>query len=1327
MMQTPGPKDPFTDEYGIKWYWDNTTHGYVRYPPGGNDPDWSHATGGDNELFNTDQNPLGTWEKTKNPTQEFATSKTAEYEPYGDDEPLDDDLYDEEREDEPQDDDIVIEHDGTIYAEGRVIGTVNEGWDEGYKMIYDWQTRNQYYPTVWIISDHGNAQVDDGYSQWVRKYEEETAKETEYEQSDKDAPGEAIYNQRFPSGRLKVGDLVYHMSQAAYVGRIVDGPRWSADEGTPTSPTYREYLVAWEPPFRKYQQQPMEWTPEAYLQPAPNQDRSDTPEQMEQMVTHANFFGGGEQEDYNGYRNWDTWNVYTTMINDQETLHAAIQAARGGKEALEQWAIETIVGPHNQTAIEDAKEYNTFPMEERIDPDYEQLPPEGRGIADMVFGQGGNIGDVDPTLLDPFEIDWDHIYRNIQSTDQELRESKTAEYQNTIQTPEPLDQDDMVPEHPTGCHCEQCEFRREMDKQQQVHPRTEPFYDKVPRPNMMNQDSYKPTMISKTQPLIHEPNGNDMSDLKQPHDWNHVFDKFAWEDSQPDLASCPECSLPMTSRSSESFCGSCGHRQPHIYANEKNAQGPLLIPEAMAAGDALGIGGGEAAGAAGGGGLGGMMDAAMGKGKTMLMGQGIKDLLGVGGGGGGAPSGGGGGEAPMAYAPGTVGHTAASDSEGNLGLAVNIDGQDVNPNIHSTDGLTNRAGDDPSDMKKGQLSSGAEGIVGELGQFFDKLLKHVQKFAEDPEMDGSADKSVRALDALIESFNPGYRDQGDTVVIEADPGEQGDSAIGMESDSDVGPGANEPSEPHNKESASPLPGMSMPDDAPMIGGRQNEEANVQAWRLQQFMQMGFPPEEAQQLAAGKMDWHQIQQMVNQGANPQDAVRILSHRMAAISNLEMEPHEALDQVLAGTMDYATLQQIIDEARQRGEGNQMGMGLPQGNSGYEMATPSNGLGQALSHVANLPMGQGQMGQIGPPHPLGPAMQAPGSDKCEICGGPHPSAMHDTASNGVTTEPLVAKISRRPKLCPYHSDVIDYSLQFGDPREALSVISPQMYGSQWCKSGEFHATCNFKPAMVKQEYWDNREQELLQQRLDREQEVLQQPETPFAEVEEIEDTSFDSGEDTGYTPAEVTDISAVGAPMEMAASARYSYEWTDAFGNPLIENQTYKMKSPQYDAPDDVTIKKIGPGDKLDVLIHSDLGIDYEEQYTHEKLDTNAFQFEPEPVPVQEQEFSPETNNESPYYDDPGAVSDLSDLPTPVSHTEGGEPDQSGLHYMMDDSQAYDPATLARVAGKDFTYSEQNAFINEAGRARNIEDMDLSGSHYGPLDAYLHDISEEFSLGW
>lgn len=76
----------------------------------------------------------------------------------------------------------------------------------------------------------------------------------------------------------------------------------------------------------------------------------------------------------------------------------------------------------------------------------------------------------------------------------------------------------------------------------------------------------------------------------------------------------------------------------------------------------------------------------------------------------------------------------------------------------------------------------------------------------------------------------------------------------------------------------------------------------------------------------------------------------------------------------------------------------------------------------------------------------------------------------------------VARRPKLCPYHSEVVDISLGSGDPQAGFNAMSGHAWGDNHCKGG-FAGSCNFRPQMVAQSYWDDKQAEYAERREQRE----------------------------------------------------------------------------------------------------------------------------------------------------------------------------------------------------------------------------------------------------
>lgn len=79
-----------------------------------------------------------------------------------------------------------------------------------------------------------------------------------------------------------------------------------------------------------------------------------------------------------------------------------------------------------------------------------------------------------------------------------------------------------------------------------------------------------------------------------------------------------------------------------------------------------------------------------------------------------------------------------------------------------------------------------------------------------------------------------------------------------------------------------------------------------------------------------------------------------------------------------------------------------------------------------------------------------------------------------------------ARKPKMCPYHADLVDYSVALKDPAAALGALSQHQYSQNSCKGGwgEAEGTkCRFKPEMIHNEYWEEKEREAEERKQQRE----------------------------------------------------------------------------------------------------------------------------------------------------------------------------------------------------------------------------------------------------
>lgn len=148
-----------------------------------------------------------------------------------------------------------------------------------------------------------------------------------------------------------------------------------------------------------------------------------------------------------------------------------------------------------------------------------------------------------------------------------------------------------------------------------------------------------------------------------------------------------------------------------------------------------------------------------------------------------------------------------------------------------------------------------------------------------------------------------------------------------------------------------------------------------------------------------------------------------------------------------------------------------------------------------------------------------------------------------------------SRRPKMCPYHSEVTDISLSSGDARAGYEAMAQHAWGPNHCQGGEYDGRCNFRREMVTQKYWDDKQQQADERRDQREQEFAQQPtQEPLQEAPQAPEADIDAdgGPDISQELSEAP--SAVGSPepMPMAASRKTAEggfeieQLTDGSGN-------------------------------------------------------------------------------------------------------------------------------------------------------------------------------------
>lgn len=203
------------------------------------------------------------------------------------------------------------------------------------------------------------------------------------------------------------------------------------------------------------------------------------------------------------------------------------------------------------------------------------------------------------------------------------------------------------------------------------------------------------------------------------------------------------------------------------------------------------------------------------------------------------------------------------------------------------------------------------------------------------------------------------------------------------------------------------------------------------------------------------------------------------------------------------------------------------------------------------------------------------------CEQVGIPVGGIYDAIAKNFVTADATpqlrtagVRHEARKPKMCPYHSEVTDISLAQGEAQAGYNAMAQHAWGANHCQGEGYKGDrCKFKPEMTTQSYWDGRAEKLEQKRQERaEREEQLQQEQQVTELPEIETPAEVPDNTDAPVATEQTDIvehnepSAVGegaeVPMAMAAKT------ADAGPVPKMDKSKWTPKTvsePDYDDDD------------------------------------------------------------------------------------------------------------------------------------------------------------------
>jgi rubrerythrin len=177
------------------------------------------------------------------------------------------------------------------------------------------------------------------------------------------------------------------------------------------------------------------------------------------------------------------------------------------------------------------------------------------------------------------------------------------------------------------------------------------------------------------------------------------------------------------------------------------------------------------------------------------------------------------------------------------------------------------------------------------------------------------------------------------------------------------------------------------------------------------------------------------------------------------------------------------------------------------------------------------------------------------CEQVGFADVDGILSSIGNNFITAPQAHRVAstvheaRKPKMCPYHSEVTDISLAAGDPAAGFNAMQSHAWSAQHCQGAEYKGDrCKFKPAMTTQAFWDEKAEKAEQKRQERaerqeryvEPEVteIETPPEPEATVPETTDVPQEA-EQADFV--EHSEPSAIGegaeteVPMAMAASTK------------------------------------------------------------------------------------------------------------------------------------------------------------------------------------------------
>jgi hypothetical protein len=389
-----------------------------------------------------------------------------------------------------------------------------------------------------------------------------------------------------------------------------------------------------------------------------------------------------------------------------------------------------------------------------------------------------------------------------------------------------------------------------------------------------------------------------------------------------------------------------------------------------------------------------------------------------------------------------------------------------------------------------------------------------------------------------------------------------------------------------------------------------------------------------------------------------------------------------------------------------------------------------------------------------------------------------------------------ARRPKMCPFHTQLVDFSVALDNPGAALQSLGGLMYGGSSCLGGHEMQNkngnptkCRFKPEMIVPQYWKDQEAAAEQRRQQREEQMQQQMQPEVAEVPQIQEdpnsvtipvqqieelkadvpsvdaieTPDDYDPEAYWEAPEASEFTAeqpvdnvvplptqqaqpqsleIPQPMLVAArriaaaldptnlasdvpdipnqesvaqsiaepidaapeEAPMESAVTDEGGLPLKAGAVYDMYDGDNAVPDQIKVTKVAPLFIEFEVVNSDTGFSFPSRLHTHTIKTDNIQFKthagsPNADGLTEDLAGAETNNDdNTHADDAGSVDDLSG---------GRSSHHASLSWLREDDEEMD--AMMKEAGKHYSPNEQRGLIHEVGSARNLDKLDLEGTHY------------------